>query len=167
MNGGGRHLARGQVLQIAVCRDESLHDALGLLRADARQQLEQSQPGDDVAGVLGQPQERHQVLDVGRLGELEPAVLVEGDLLPGQLHLHGQAVVRRPKEDGLLFQGNARLAMPEDLLDDVAGLGVLVGTGDQPGRFSFRPARMQVLAVALRRLGDHRLVTVRIGSVLR
>ena len=119
--------------------------------------LSSRRPETDVAGVLGQSQEGEQVLDVGRLDELQPAVLVEGDLLPGQFHLHGQAVVRGPKQHGLLLQGDARLAVSEDLLDDVAGLGVLVGTGDQPRPLALRPARPQLLGVTLRRLGDDRV----------
>jgi hypothetical protein len=47
-----------------------------------------------------------------------------------------------------------RVPDQRDLLDDVAGLGVLVGTGDQPGPVSLGPARPQPLAVALRGPGD-------------
>ncbi len=42
----------------------------------------------------------------------------------------------------------------EDLLDDMAGLGILVGARDQPWTLAFGPARLQALAVALRDLGD-------------
>ena len=118
----------------------SIHDPLGLLRADTRQQLEQPQARDDITGVLGQPQERDQVLHVGRFGELEAPVLVEGDLPPGQLHLQSQTVVRGPEEDSLLLQRNARPSGAEDLLDDIAGLGILVGARDQPRTLALRPA---------------------------
>ncbi len=53
----------------------------GLCRPDARQQAPASaRPATTSRRVLGQPQEGHQVLHVGRLHELQPAVLVKGDV---------------------------------------------------------------------------------------
>ena len=73
-----------------------------------------AQPGHHVARVLGQPQEGHQVLDVGRLDELQPAVLVEGDVAPRQLGFEQHAVVRGAEQDRLPPQSDARLAVLED-----------------------------------------------------
>ena len=74
-------------------------------------------PGDHVAGVFGQAEKGHQVLDVGRLDELQAAVLVEGDVRPGQLGFQQHAVVRGAEQHGLTPQVDARLAMFEDLAD--------------------------------------------------
>ena len=96
--------------------------------------------GDHVAGVLGQPEEGQQVLDVGRLDELQAAVLVEGDFPPGQLGLQQHAVVRGAEQHRLPPQRDARLAVLQDLPDDVFGLLVLVLAGrPSTGRCPSRP----------------------------
>ena len=68
-------------------------------------------PATIVARIFGQPEKGHQVLDVGRLDELQPAVLVEGDVGPGQLGFQQDAVVRRAEQHRLPPQVDARLAV--------------------------------------------------------
>jgi hypothetical protein len=74
------------------------------------------------ARVIGQPEKSHQILDVGGFDELQTAVLVKRDVRPGQLSFQEDAVMRGPKQDGLPPQIDARLAVFENLADDVLGL---------------------------------------------
>ena len=72
---------------IAVRGHENVHRPPRSGRADALQELEHTEPRDLIARVVGQAEERDQVLDVGRLEVAESAVLDERDLPAGELEL--------------------------------------------------------------------------------
>ena len=67
---------------------------------------------------------------MGRFHELQPAVFMEGNLPGRQFGLQQHAVVRGPKQHRLPPQGDARLAMFEDLADHEVRLFDLVVAGD-------------------------------------
>ena len=74
--------------------------------------------------------------------EFQAAKLHEGNVTAGQLDLERAAVMRRPKQHGLVFQDRAALPVFQDTLHDVAGLIHLVPHADQfraLGRTAFRP----------------------------
>ena len=122
----------------------------------------------DVARVLGQPQEAEQVFDVGRLDELEPAVLVERDVAAGKLDFERHAVVRRPEQHRLLAQLRPPLAMLQDTVDDELRLLVFVGAVDQLRAFArLAGARQRSLPCRSFHSAMTRLVASRIGCVLR
>ena len=122
--GGGR-FPLGPNLEIPARFQEHRHQLPRLARPDARQQRQQPPAGHHVARIFGQPQEGQQIFDVGRFDEFQPAVFVEGNIAPGQFGFEQHAVVRRPEQHGLPPQIDARLAMLENLPDDVFGLIVL------------------------------------------
>ena len=115
----------------------------------------QPRAGHHVARILGQPQEGHQVFDVGRLDELQPAVLVEGDVGPGQLGFQQHAVVRRPEQHGLPPQVDARLAVLQNRADDVFGLVRLVLAVDQPRPLALGALGPEVLGISFAGQPDH------------
>ena len=94
--------------------------------ADPGHQLQHPEAGHPVARVLGEAQDREQVLDVRRLEELQPAELDVGDVAPGELQLELGAVVRGPEQHGLALQRDAGFPRREDLGADVVDLGGLV-----------------------------------------
>ena len=57
-------------LEMSAGFDEHVHQLACLARPDARQKRKQPSTRNDVERIFGQPQERHQVLDVGRFDEL-------------------------------------------------------------------------------------------------
>ena len=95
------------------------------------QELENAKPGDMVARVLGEAQERHQVLDVRGFEKLQPAIFDEGDVAPRQLDLERPAVMRGAEEHRLRLEQVARLAVGEHAVDDVARLVALGRHGDE------------------------------------
>ena len=103
------------------------------LGPDARHEPEHAQPGHRVAGVLGEAQERHEVLDVRHLDEAQPAVLAEGDVAARQLHLERHRVVLRAEQHALVLEQRALLAVVEDAVDEPVGLLGLVSAGDERG----------------------------------
>ncbi len=126
-----------------------------LARPDPRQQHQHPRGGDLVAGILRQPQEGQQVLDVGRLHELQAAVLVKGNLAGGQLGLQQDAVVRGPEEHRLAPQVDPLFAMREDAADQVCRLVLFVLAGDQRRPLARRPLRPEVLGEPLAGQADH------------
>ena len=92
-------------------RDRREH-RLGRRRPDAGQEPQHPEPRHPVARVLRQPQHRHQVLDVRRLEELQPAELHERDVPPHQLDLQRPAVVRGAEEHRLRLQRHPRAPAP-------------------------------------------------------
>ena len=70
----------------------------------------QPEARDAVARVLGEAQQRQQVLDVRRVEEFQAAELHERDVAPGQLDLERAAVVRGPEQHRLLLQDRCQLS---------------------------------------------------------
>ena len=107
-------------------------------------------------GILGQPQEGHQVLHVGRLDELQPAVLVEGNVRAGPVRppssmlwcdaRNSTACRRRSTPASRCFQ---------NLADDVFGLVGFVLAVDQPRPLALARVGPEVLGVSLPGQADH------------
>ena len=91
------------------------------------------------------------------LDEPQAAVLVEGDVAAGELHLERHGVVLRAEEHGLLLEQRALLAVLEDALAEPLRLLVLVAAGDEHGPAAVRALGPQVLVAALGGLGDERV----------
>ena len=153
--GPGGRTPVGPGVEAAAGGQERIHQLPRLARADARQKRQQPRAGDHVARVFGQPQKRHQVFDVGGLDELQPAVLVEGDFRPGQLGFQEDAVMRSAEQHGLTPQIDARLAVFENLADDVFRLVGVVLAVDQAGPFAVGPLGPEVLGVSFAGQPDH------------
>src|SRR5207244_4016524 len=66
---------------------EQVEPAAGCHGADAVEELQEPEPGELVGGVLGQPQQRQEVLDVRRLQVRDAAVLDERDPPTSELEL--------------------------------------------------------------------------------
>ena len=109
-------------------------DGLRRDRPDPRQELQDPEARQPVARVLGEAQQREQVLDVCGLEELQAAELHERDVAPGELELERTAVVGGAKEDRLRLQGGPRLARRQHLGAHVVGLRRLVDDGDEHRR---------------------------------
>ena len=91
-------------------------------RADAVEQLQHPKPGELVAGIADEPEQRDQVLDVGGLEVAQSTVLDEWDLAAGELELQQVAVMRGPHQHGLVAQLDPLLARLEHPLTDLVGL---------------------------------------------
>ena len=117
---------RSPAAEVGVVLAQLKQQLPGLHLADAGDQREDSHAGDDVFGVFRQPQKAERVLHMGRLDELESAVLVERDVPPGEFDFQVHAMMRRPKQHGLLLQFEAVLPVFEDAVDEVLGLFVFV-----------------------------------------
>jgi hypothetical protein len=89
-------------------------------------------PATRSRGVLDEPQQRKQILDVGGVEELQAAELHEGNVAPRQLDFERCAVVRRPEENRLLLQACTNCTVFQHAFDDVAGLAGLVAHTYQP-----------------------------------
>ena len=126
-------------------------------RADAGEKLQHAEARHPVARVLGEAQQRQHVLHVRRIEELEPAVLDERDVAPGQLDLELAAVMGGAEEHRLLLQRHACLAVGEHPLDHVARLVGLVGDHHQRRLVAGLALRPQLLGVALLGKRDHRV----------
>ena len=74
-------------------------------------QLHDTEAGHPVTRILDEAQQRQQVLDVRGVEELQPAELHEGDVAACQLDFERAAVVRGAKQNRLLFEGGALLAV--------------------------------------------------------
>ena len=100
MNGASRRRARGGAAALASAVIGSagvghqIEDTMSRSRADARQKLHQPEPGNAIARVLGKPQQREHILDVGGIEEFQAAELHERDVAAGQLDLKRPAVMR-------------------------------------------------------------------------
>ena len=134
---------------------QGAQQVLGLLRADAGQQAQGPPAGHRVPRVLGQAQQRQQVLDVGRFDELQAAVLDERQAVLRQLAFQQDAVMRRAEQHRLLGQRNPAPLMIEDPADDERDLLVLVLASDQLGRRAGGARRPEILGVPLAGVGDH------------
>ena len=125
--------------------------------ADAVQQLQDAEPAHFVARVLQHAQDGQHVLDVRRLQELQSAVFDERNIAARQLQLQQVAVVARAKQDGLLAERRALLAVLQDLLADLGALLGLVGAGEQHRPRAAGAHRPQVFGKPLARVGDDRV----------
>ena len=70
---------------------------------DALDQLKNPKPRDPVPGIFYKAQYCEEILDMSSIEEFEPAEFDEGDVSSRQLDLNWAAVMRRPKQDGLLL----------------------------------------------------------------
>src|SRR4029077_3777136 len=95
------------------------------------------------------------ILDVRSIEELQPAEFHEGDIATRQLDLERTAVMRRPEENGLLFQARANLSVLQDTLDDIAGLIRLIANADRFGRLHRLAVGTKILGKAFRGKTDH------------
>ena len=102
-------------------------------RTDALDELEQPEPRELVAGVVGETEEADEILHVRGFEEPQPAVLHVRDAPARQLELEQVAVVRGAHQHRLLAQRDAFFAMREDLLAHRVDLRVLVGAAHEPG----------------------------------
>ncbi len=126
------------------------HAAAGGGGADALQQLEEPEPGQLVARVVEHPQQGHQVLDVGGLEELEPAVLYVRDVAADQLQLEQVGVVGGPEQHRLVVESHAVLPVGQHRVAHRLGLGHLVGAGAQQRPAGAGDLRPQLHAAKLR-----------------
>ena len=84
-------------------RHDVIKRALRRAWTDALDQLKNPKPRDPVPGIFYKAQYCEEILDMSSIEEFEPAEFDEGDVSSRQLDLNWAAVVRRPKQDGLLL----------------------------------------------------------------
>jgi UvrD/REP helicase N-terminal domain len=121
----------------------------------AGQKLDHAEPRDAVARVFSPAQERQHVFDVRGLKELQAAELHEWNVSPSQFHLQGAAVMGGAEQNGLRFECEPRLAVFQDLLNDVPRLIRFIADADQLGPLGGVALRPKVLSKALFREIDH------------
>ena len=119
-------------------------------RPDSFDELEQPEPGELVARVVGETEQADEILDVRGLEEPQPAVLHVRDVPARQLELEQVAVVRGAHQHRLLAQRDALFAVREDLLAHRVDLRVLVGAAHEPRALAGRRLRAQPGHEALR-----------------
>ncbi len=98
-----------------------------------------------------------EVLDVRHLDEAQPAVLVEGDVAPRELHLERHGVVLGAEQHGLLLELRALLAVLEDAFAEPLRLLVLVAAGGEHRAAAVVALGPELLVAALGGLGDERV----------
>ncbi len=91
------------------------------------------------------------------LDEAQAAVLVEGDVTAGELHLERHGVVLGAEEHGLLLELRALLAVREDALADPLRLLVLVAAGGEDRAPAVGPVGPELFVAPLGRLADDRV----------
>ena len=143
---------RGRVEAVIA---DVVYDRPGRYRADATEELEDTEPGDFVAWVLYDTKEADEVLDVGHLQETQATVLVERDIAPRQLQFQRCRMRRGAKEDGLLAERYPLLIVLQYLADDDVILLAVVNTGNELGLLAAAACRPEVFRVALPRLTYH------------
>ena len=120
-------------------------------RTDAVEQLQQAEPGQLVARVVGQAERTEQVLHVGGLEVAEAAVLHVRDPTTRQLELQEVAVMGGTHEHCLASQRDPVLPVDEHPFADRGDLRVLVAAADQL-RSSRRARPMSAAAPGSRRV---------------
>src|SRR3989454_2429088 len=154
----GTRALRSRLLQrlqpAGLLRQDRVDQRLALPRPDALDQQQQPVPADRVARVLDHAQVREEVLDVGRLDELEPASLHERDVPPRELDLQVERVEAGAEQDGDVSQRHSLLPQFQNALRDEPRLRVLVHRLDQHRCGALALAGEQRLGVLLRRLVD-------------
>ena len=106
----------------------------GMARANTVDQLKRTKPAHFVERVFQDSEERQQVLDVGRLDELEATVFHKRNVAASQLDFQQIAVMAGAKKNRLLSQGDALFALVQYFFaNDISLLG-LIQAGDQPGQ---------------------------------
>ena len=101
-------------------------------------------------GILREPQQGEHVLDVRAIEELETTELDEGNIAARQLDFQMAAMAGRSKQNRLLFQDGAALAVFQHAVDDIAGLVSFIAHTHQHrplGRLAFGP---EILGETLR-----------------
>src|SRR5439155_3342854 len=95
------------------------------------EQLQNPEPRDLVCRVVGQPQQRDEVLDMSCLQVPQAAILDVRDVPARELDLEQIGVVRRAAQDRLLSELHALLARLQHPLTYLGGLRRLVAAKDQ------------------------------------
>ena len=108
-----------------------IENTLSRRRPHAGHELQEPKPRHPIARVLGKPQHRQHVLDVGAVQELQAPEFYERNVTTGELDLEVAAVAGRPEKNRLLFQDSARFAVLQHTVSDVASLVALVAYADQ------------------------------------
>src|SRR6185295_15048202 len=129
-------------------------DLLGGGLAHARDELEDALPGELVLRVHGDLEVGGDVLQMGLLEEAEAAADLEGDLLPGELHLELHRVVVGAVEDGAVAQVEALVLQVDDPLGDEARLLGRVAGADGLGPAAFGADRAEGLLELALVVGD-------------
>ncbi len=122
---------------------EGFDRASGAHRTDSFEQLEETEPRELVARVVGEAEQADEVFHVRGLDEPEPAVLHVRDVAASELELEEVAVVRGTHEHRLLAERDAFFAVRQDAFADRVDLGVLVGAPYEPRSFTGRRLRAQ------------------------
>ena len=112
--------------------------AASLHRPDTFEQLQQPEPRQLVARVVGEPEQADEVFYVRSLEKSQAAVLHVGNAPARELELEVVAVMRGANEHGLLPQGDALLAVRQNLLAHGLDLRVFVATADEARSFGAR-----------------------------
>src|ERR1700760_4100911 len=82
------------------------------------EKVHQAEASDLIAWVLGETQDRDQVLHVCAVKELEPAKLHEWDIAAGELEFQRSAMAGSAEEHGLLLQRCAAFAILKHPFDN-------------------------------------------------
>ena len=137
---------------------ELVHEPPRRRRPHPLEELQDTEPAHLVEGVLEDPEARERVLHVGRLHELQAAVLHERDVPPGELDLEVVRVMGRAEQDRLRLQRDAFLAMREDRpADGVALLGFVEARPERSAAPRPVARGSERLLVPLRAERDHRV----------
>ncbi len=137
------------------CQSQGVDHPPRVHRPDALMQAEQPEPGEIVGRVGHHPGCCQEILDVRRLGELQPAVFHERDAAGGQFDLKHITMVRGPDEHRLLAQVQAGLMRRKHPGADLARLGCLVVAAHQHGRLPAASVRGERELKALGLRPDH------------
>jgi hypothetical protein len=101
-------------LEVAPGRHQGVGECRRGFRPDTGKQPEGPEGGHPIERVLGEPEDRHEVLDVSGLDELQPTVLHERHVTPAELDLEHRRVVGRAEEHRLAGERDALLTTLQD-----------------------------------------------------
>src|SRR6516225_5791441 len=127
----------------------SVEDAGGRGRPGAGQKLDHAKSRDAVARVFSPAQECEHVFDVRGFKKLQTAEPHEWNVAPSQFHLEQAAVIGGAEQNSLRFKCEPRLAVFQDLLDNIPCLIRFIAHADQLGPVGGAAFRPKVLSKAL------------------
>src|SRR6185312_10357114 len=99
---------------------QAVEHALRGCGSDTGQQMQKAKPGDAIARIFGETQQRQHVLDVSGVEKLQSTEFYEWDVPTRQFDFERTAVARCPKQHGLLLEERSGLAILQDTFDDEA-----------------------------------------------
>src|SRR5262249_2212222 len=120
--------------------------------ADIFDELERAAPRRCIGRIRNDAQERKDVLDVGRFGEFDSAILAKWNPVPCELDLQIEGMRAGAKQHSDLAERHAVLAKFLDALGHEPGLLVLVARADEQWRRAFGELREQPLRITFGRL---------------